>query len=289
MGKLSQAAGVLGVTLATMSVNADTLDKYTNKNEADVKKNLTELFADITTDTKNDTSDATAEVFKRIKPEFTPKERAMITNVSTKLATLRDAVLTATSDDERTVAQTSLDTFRATDPEFAKLVTKRAELLAKAVEEKRLARYILTVPDQISDSPSQETRNQHRKFASDHIDNETDYRILYRKLSFLEAKDGISTIENKSPVVVAWEKEHHMEIVSQSGKIRVFHNRQKVSTLLYPKDYTSHSINVSGETLVFTYSDAIKENNVILYYLENNNLMEKTENSGTSALFEVSN
>ncbi|AFU67820.1 hypothetical protein P700755_000826 [Psychroflexus torquis ATCC 700755] len=185
-------------TLATLAVNAESFEEH-NAMKAEIHNNLSAKANII----KNDVFTVTKENLKRIKPEFTPKERAMIKNVSTTLSTLRDAVLKATSDDERTTAQTSLDTFRATDPELAKLVIKRAELLAEADEEKRLARYILTVPDQLSDSPSQETLNQYHKFSSDHIDNETDYRILYRKLSFLEAKDGISTIENKSAAVVA--------------------------------------------------------------------------------------
>ncbi|AFU67819.1 hypothetical protein P700755_000825 [Psychroflexus torquis ATCC 700755] len=276
-------------TLATLAVNAESVEEH-NAMKAEIHNNLSAKANII----KNDVLTVTKENLKRIKPEFTPKERAMIKNVSTKLATLRDAVLTATSDDERTTAQTSLDNFRATDPELAKLVIKRAELLAKADEEKRLARYILTVPDQLSDSPSQETLADHDKFSDDHSDKAIAYNNMARKLSFLEAKNGISTIENKSAEVVAWEKEHHMEITENKEwrSIVVVHNgnTKPVSNIVsISRIKGTPSINVSGETLVFTYSDAIKENNVILYYLENNNLMQKTENSGTRPLFEVSN
>jgi len=99
-----------------------------------------------------------------------------------------------------------------------------------------------------------------------------------------------STIDQKSPAIVKWEKKYEMEIVDKDGRIYVYHNGEKVSVLLYPEDYNGKpTLNLTKDgKMVFTYADNEKDDNIIIYIAENGGMTEKTETSGTSQIYKFS-
>lgn len=90
-----------------------------------------------------------------------------------------------------------------------------------------------------------------------------------------------STIDQKSPAIVKWEKKYEMEIVDKDGRIYVYHNGEKVSSLLFPGFYKGKpTLNLTKDgKMVFTYADKEKENNITIYIPENGGMTEKSEDS----------
>ena len=121
----------------------------------------------------------------------------------------------------------------------------------------------------------------------------TRFENLLEKKSIPTAEDFAekpSTIDQKSPAIVKWEKKYEMEIVLGTGEdegyIDVYHNGEIVSTVLTPISYTGKPIlNLTKDgKMVFTYADNEKDDNIIIYIPENGGMTKKSE-SGTRQLY----